>query len=231
METRAVTPRDDKPRIVPSGLIRKESIRDADDRSRLYLGVYRFDAKTPGYSCYVSFVGNGADFEERIWLPPESRILDVINYYLLVSGRLVALKKIPKIWEADMEMHMAHNPLEGSQTAPVGYIDYCLSGGVRRNKAVACEYFPREWIGKGVAKGITYYLEAIATSHLQERGVDIINSSSRLKPERIRQLERVGLRGKADTEIGRWLKAMGHGLSLALQYHANRLEAGNSQAL
>jgi hypothetical protein len=154
-------------------------------RNSYYVGVYQSEL-----FFYDFFVGERSNLRERI----NNRHRNL----------LIPLKRIPEMWQKDMDLFM-----NGEITKQLGYIDYVL---VSEYGACTFRYFPRKYLGKGLASGIPYFLEAMTTHHLKNRKFTRISTADITSDNRIDQLKTVGLPTHELTDINEWLKGMGRGI-------------------
>ncbi len=134
-------------------------------------------------------------------------------------------KRVPQAWVEEL------NPLFGpSDTSYLGNIFYQFyykgkRTGPSRNPTDArtCTYYPKSGISQRTienspgehasrARGLPYFLEAMATIDLKKRGIGFISTSNSPSERRIKQVERTGLQRLKRTEINVWLAAMGNGI-------------------
>jgi len=135
---------------------------------------------------------------------------------VLYFTRLAAVKRVPKVWESELLEHYK-NRLEGINTSvkfPVklGNMGYEILETDKMNIAFTTSYWPRDKLGHGKAKRLSYFLESITTHHLKTQGITHISTSFGPSHLRIAQLKRVGLPIREEVEVDTWLRAMGRGI-------------------
>ncbi len=99
-----------------------------------------------------------------------------------------------------------------SSQLPVGHIKYALTNGGKT--AVSSFYEPKETLvkrGLEVSK-LGYLLEWLSSTHLKSLGVTHVMTSDDPSPERIRQLNAVGLTHLTRVPIDEWIVAMRFGI-------------------
>ncbi len=136
-------------------------------------------------------------------------------------------KLVPQAWAGEL------NALFGSRNASyLGSISYQFYSKGKRAKlekrpseARTCRYYPKSGISREMQKsnlntqapGLPYLLEAMATADLKKRGIDFVSTSRSPSEERIKQVERAGLKRLERTEINVWLAAMGRGIRSSIR--------------
>jgi hypothetical protein len=157
------------------------------------------------------------------------------NYRKDGELKLISVKQIPYVWSNELILKV--RPWEKydlffqksvfNSFCNIGFIGYGTIGSCAYTGA----YYPRVAIGR-IASGLPYFLEAITTWHLKNKGfVEISTStawhlkrpafrntqeSKRPDDLRIRQLEKVNLPIDEPTSADNWLRGLGRGIKSSI---------------
>lgn len=148
--------------------------------------------------------------------------LEIRNYFFYLGTKdrlrkmdgIVSVKKIPEKFNSLRE----GNPWAPKgfgiheQTESIGNIQYRII--VNQEGVINAEsyiYYPKRF--RPNVKRLGYFLEAIAVNHLRKDFPDILVSTSKTpSQDRIKQLEKVGLKPFVEYETSKWLKSLGKGI-------------------
>jgi hypothetical protein len=130
---------------------------------------------------------------------------------------LIALKRVPTIWEADLNQYLLEKPGIAGIKA-LGYIEYRLPKEDPLKRAITKTYEPRFYLGQGKASGVPYFIEVLTTYHLKFQGFRHISTTR--SPDRLRreQLERATLQVKQPVSIDEWLMGLGRGIKYCTEH-------------
>ena len=187
--------------IIPVGIEKR------NDKNEICLGI-KIVKDAPHYlqvaPCikYQIFVGTRRNFENL------SRL-----------GKMDILKRVPVIWKADLKEYLdTANPphLKSDRIIPVGFILYSIHTLSNNGPTLAftLSYWPRDYLPHKSASKLPYYIEAITTKNLKDRGVELTSTSGIPAALRINQLARVNLPARKEVKIDEWLKGMGRGIKM-----------------
>ena len=174
-----------------------------------YLNVY-FQHRGLFTPTYVFTVGLRENKEREI----PYKLFDSNDPIELLSSR-----PVPAIWRDDMTAYISGTRWGEYKAKPIGYMVYQKIFDLP-GVAYSTDYYPRSYLGKGPAKKLPYFIEAIVTNHLKVLGFTRMDVGC-ASPRRLKQLELAGIRkeelyrGTPAISIDLWLKSMGRGIRMA----------------
>lgn len=138
------------------------------------------------------------------------------------DGILVTLKRIPKVWESDLNDHYKQYRIsldsEMVAVAAVGSIEYIIPKADQLRTAFTLRYNPRGCLGRKRATRIPYFLETLTTFHLKIHGIEYISTTKDPDPHRVKQLERVELPVNERVGVNDWLMGLGRGIRSYIEH-------------
>lgn len=171
--------------------------RGQESRNELSIGVtvYRNEKEESKFNMYRIYIGPKYALNNRDMYPKVRKNTD----------SLIALKRIPNVWEPDLETAK-------TVVVNVGYIVYYIPRADPLNTAFTHKYYPRLLIEPGRARKIPYFMESITTKHLKLEGIRYISTTENPDPKRKGQLQDVELPIKERVGIDGWLAGLGKGI-------------------
>lgn len=164
----------------------------ADKQRELCLGITLNTeyARFPKYDIYLGFRGIFEGFG---------------------PNRPVKIKRIPNVWES--ELYGYYMKYGAFREKSLGWIEYKILQNDHSKTAITDGYWPRKWLGIGVARKLPYFIEAITTQDLRlNKGITHISTTNSPDHTREEQLKQVELPINKQVEIREWLSGLGRGI-------------------